>query len=294
MATLLEDRGFDLSGPLWSAHVLDGSPEAIAAIHREYLEAGADCLTTASYQVSSEGYQRAGRSGSDAANALREAVAIAVQVRDEYQRTDPRRVWIAASLGCYGAMLHNGAEYTGQYDCSFADLVSFHSRRIEVLASTEADFILFETIPLLDEARAIAAALRLHPGVPAAVSFSCRDRLRIAHGERLRDGIALLEGEQQVVAVGVNCIAPDLALDLIREVRRSTSKRVLVYPNSGEGWDTLHHCWTGAPRAGEFGSMAKEWRSAGADWVGGCCRTSPEDIRAMNAEADQIKASPRP
>ena len=60
MATELERKGFDLSGPLWSAHVLESSPEAIAAVHRDYLEAGADCLLTASYQVSAEGFQKIG------------------------------------------------------------------------------------------------------------------------------------------------------------------------------------------------------------------------------------------
>ena len=60
MATELERRGFDLDGPLWSAHVLVSSPEAIAAVHRDYLEAGADCLLTASYQVSAEGFQQLG------------------------------------------------------------------------------------------------------------------------------------------------------------------------------------------------------------------------------------------
>lgn len=283
MATNLEARGFDLSGPLWSAHVLESSPGAIAAIHREYLEAGADCLTTASYQVSFEGYEKSGRSEADAADALREAVRIAVRARDEYQKACRRRVWIAASLGCYGAMLHNGAEYHGRYDCSFSDLVSFHSRRIRVLASTEADFILFETIPLLEEARAIVAALKLNPGAPAGVSFSCRDHLHLAHGEKLSDGAAMLGGEPQVVAVGVNCVAPDLVADLVREIRRSTTERILVYPNSGEGWDSARRCWVGESRAGEFGRLARMWRAAGADWIGGCCRTGPEHIRSIGA-----------
>src|SRR5580658_836570 len=140
MATELERRGFNLAGPLWSAHVLESSPEAIAAVHREYLEAGADCLLTASYQVSAEGFQKIGfdpQSAADAAaHALRASVALAEQVRREYRANAPRRVWIAASLGPYGAMLHNGAEYHGNYDCFFQDLVGFHSRRIAVLNQT--------------------------------------------------------------------------------------------------------------------------------------------------------------
>src|SRR5580658_644206 len=94
MATELERRGFNLAGPLWSAHVLESSPEAIASVHREYLEAGADCLLTASYQVSAEGFQEIGFAPQDAAraaaNALRVSVALAESVRNEYQAGSPR------------------------------------------------------------------------------------------------------------------------------------------------------------------------------------------------------------
>src|SRR5580704_12376280 len=185
MATELERKGFNLAGPLWSAHVLESSPEAIAAVHREYLEAGADCLLTASYQVSAEGFQEIGfapqEAAKAAANALRASVALAEKVRDEYQAGSPRQIWIAASLGPYGAMLHNGAEYHGNYDCSFEDLVGFHSRRIAVLARTNADFLAFESIPLLEEARAILTALQPYPDVPAYISFTCRDGSHVSH-----------------------------------------------------------------------------------------------------------------
>ena len=241
MATELERRGCDLSGPLWSAHVLESSPETIAAVHREYLEAGADCLLTASYQISEEGFRELGRRPADAAAALRASVDIAGKVRREYRARAGRKIWIAASLGPYGAALHNGAEYHGNYDLGFDDLVGFHSRRIAVLEEmtereTDADFVIFETIPSLDEARAIAAALREHPGVPAAVSFTCRDESHVAHGERLSACARALNSEAQVIAVGVNCTAPRFLLSLIGELkagdRRSQSSSVQT-PASG-------------------------------------------------------------
>src|SRR3984885_1052880 len=89
IATEPERKGVNLDGPLWSAHVLESSPEAIAVVHREYLEAGADCLLTASYQVSAEGFQEIGFAPQDAAkaaaNALRASVTLAEKVRSEYQ-----------------------------------------------------------------------------------------------------------------------------------------------------------------------------------------------------------------
>ena len=84
MATELERRGCDISGPLWSAQVLDDSPGTIAAVHLDYLRAGADCISTASYQASALGYRELGRPAGDAAHALRASVAIAEQARADY------------------------------------------------------------------------------------------------------------------------------------------------------------------------------------------------------------------
>ena len=283
MATELERKGFHLAGPLWSAHVLESAPEALTAVHREYLEAGADCLLTASYQVSAEGFQEIGFNPQDAANAadkaLRASVALAEKASREYGPA--RKIWIAASLGPYGAMLHNGAEYHGNYNCPFDDLVGFHGRRIAVLARTNADFLAFESIPSLEEARAILAALQPHPDVAAYLSFTCRDGTHVSHGETLRACGELLDPQPQVIGIGVNCTAPELISSLIGERGKVTSKPIIVYPNSGEKWDALHRGWQGGGQIQAFGELAERWRGAGAQWIGGCCRTGPEHVRAV-------------
>jgi homocysteine S-methyltransferase len=285
MATELERKGFNLSGPLWSAHVLESSPDAIADVHRAYLEAGADCLLTASYQVSAEGFQKIGYdapSAADAAaNALRASVALAEKVRSEYQASSPRRIWIAASLGPYGAMLHNGAEYHGNYACGFDELVGFHNRRIAVLAQTNADFLAFESVPSLEEARAILAALHPYPDVAAYISFTCRDESHVSHGETLQACAELLDKEPQIIAIGINCTSPELIGSLVRQLEQATRKPILVYPNSGEQWDAVHRCWQGDGQVQQFGELARRWRGAGAQWIGGCCRTGPEHVRAV-------------
>lgn len=286
MATELERRGYDTSGPLWSAHVLDHSPAAIAGVHRDYLRAGADCISTASYQVSGYGYRELGRPPRDAADALRQSVAITEQARDEFGRENPRRVWIAASLGPYGAVLHNGAEYHGRYSIGFDDLVRFHAERLAVLAETEADFVAFETIPSLDEARAVLRALQQTPSVSAWISFTCRDASHVAHGERLEDCAAAVAPSPQVLAVGINCTAPHHIVSLIAEARRGArdQKPVAVYPNSGETWDAATRSWRGLADPGSFSALARAWYAAGAQAVGGCCRTGPAHIAAI-AEA---------
>ena len=282
MASELEYLGADINGPLWSAHVLEANPDKIVAVHRAYIEAGAEIIETASYQVSRMGYAEVGLDPSRADSALRRSVALA---REAAAGFPDRRVIIAASLGPYGAALHNGSEYHGNYNCTFADLVEFHRERIEVLASarpSEApDLLAFETLPSLAEAEAIGQALEPHPELTAWFSFTCRDEQYVAHGELLRQCAASVAAFPQTVAVGVNCTHPRLIPRLVAELRAASGKPVIVYPNSGEGWDAQNRCWTGTSDPMAYGEEAKIWFDAGAQIIGGCCRTRPAHIRQV-------------
>src|ERR1700751_965696 len=131
LATELERAGCDLRSPLWSGEVLRTEPEKVLAVHRSYLEAGADCLLTASYQVSAMGFREIGLTAQDARAAVQRSVAPAEGARFEYQDAQirpgrrSRRIWIAGSLGAYGAALHNGAEFHGRYNVDRAELAAF-------------------------------------------------------------------------------------------------------------------------------------------------------------------------
>lgn len=281
MATELERRGCNISGPLWSARALDEAPEVIRQVHLDYLRAGADCISTASYQVSAKGYAELGRPPAYAADAIRRSVEIAEAARAEYARVSSQSALIAVSLGPYGAVLHNGAEFHGRYEISFAELVAFHADRLAVAAETNADLIALETVPSLEEARAVLEALSLFPAMRAWMSFTCRDEQHVAHGEGVSDCAALLDGCKQVVAFGINCTHPQSVGRLIQTAKSATSKPIFVYPNSGEIWDAASRQWTGKSNPAEYGSLAAEWFRAGAQAVGGCCRTGPKHIRAV-------------
>ena len=282
MASELEYLGADINGPLWSAHVLEASPEKIVAVHRAYIEAGADIIETASYQVSRMGYAEVGLEPARADAALLRSVALA---REAAAAFPDRRVLIAASLGPYGAALHNGAEYHGRYNCTMDDLIEFHRQRIDVLASAPPaetpDLFAFETLPSLSEAEAIGQALAAHPELSAWFSFTCRDNQHVAHGELLRQCAGAVAALPQTVAIGVNCTHPSLITNLIAELREASDKPVIVYPNSGEGWDAEHRSWTGTTDPGAFGDEAEEWYKAGAQIIGGCCRTRPVHIHMV-------------
>ena len=285
MASELEFLGADISGPLWSAHVLESAPDKVVAVHRAYLQAGADILLTASYQVSRKGYGEFGLDPKRADAALLRSVELAVAARIEFPQ---KPILIAASLGPYGAALHNGAEYHGNYDCSFAELVEFHQQRIAVLAESNADILAFETLPSAEEAQAIGEALKPWPNIAAWFSFNCPDQraslLQIAHGEPLREAAKLVADFPQTLAVGINCTQPRWLPLLIPEMRAASGKPIVVYPNSGEGWDAESRCWINAPGVSDpvaFGEQAQQWSKAGAQIIGGCCRTRPEHIREV-------------
>jgi homocysteine S-methyltransferase len=282
MATELERHGCDLSGPLWSAHVLDSTPDLVRRVHLDYLRAGADCISTVSYQISNLGYAELGRSSADAERALRESVEIAIAARTEYRKESGRPIFVAASLGPYGAALHNGAEFHGRYNLGFDDLVQFHAERLAVIAETGADLIALETVPSIEEARAISLALSAFPGMAAWVSFTCRDEHRVAHGEPVGACAALLDSVPQVVAIGVNCTQPALLPTLIAGIRSGSGRPIFVYPNSGELWSAATRSWYGTSSIDDYARQAERWYAAGAQAVGGCCRTTPAHIRAVS------------
>ena len=290
LATELEGSGYDLNHPLWSARLLIENPEAICRVHRSYLEAGADCMITASYQASAVGLVAQGLSKKEAESTIVRSVTLACQARDDFLQ-DPGnkdtariRPLVAAGIGPYGAFLADGAEYRGDYGISESDLRAFHERRWHILAESPADLFACETIPSLPEAKALKSLLRETPDVRAWISFSCRDGEHICDGTRLAECAALFDEDEQVVAVGVNCTAPRYITSLIGQARLGApSKPIVVYPNSGEVYDAENRVWTGVSDPSDFGEAAVDWFKRGASLIGGCCRTGPHHIRAMKA-----------
>jgi homocysteine S-methyltransferase len=134
---------------------------------------------------------------------------------------------------------------------------------------------------LLAEAEAILEALDLFPHLAAYISFTCRDDTHTGHGEPIEDCARLLDPYPQIFAIGINCTAPIHILPLIHRIRAISTKRIAVYPNSGESWIAETRSWSGRSDPHAFGDMARQWRAAGADWIGGCCRTGPGHIRAI-------------
>jgi homocysteine S-methyltransferase len=296
LATELSRHGLDLSDDLWSARVLLDAPTAIERVHAEYYRAGADIAITASYQASYEGFAARGLDANATTALLRRSVELAQSARRTVLREQPgmtRELFVAASVGPYGAVLHDGSEYRGDYGLAESALVDFHRARFHALADAGADLLACETIPSRTEAAALVRLLGERADAQAWITFSCRDGRHTAAGDAIAECARWLDGVPQVVAVGVNCVAPEWVESLIGEVRAGTDKPVVVYANSGETWDAEARCWRGS--ADRFTTYVSRWLHAGAQWIGGCCRTTPEDIRRVRAEVDAFaERSARP
>lgn len=291
VATELSRHGMNLSDDLWSARVLIEAPDAIERVHTEYFLAGADIAVTASYQASYDGFAKRGLSAESATAVLQRSVEIAQSARSRMLRARPgtvRELLVAASVGPYGAVLHDGSEYRGDYGLDANALVDFHRERFTVLADAGADLLACETIPSRIEAAALVRLLGERPDAKAWVTFSCRDGRHTSAGDSIAECARWLDGVPQVVAIGVNCVAPELVESLIHELGTGTMKPIVVYPNSGETWDAAARCWVGT--ADRFTAYVPRWLGAGASWIGGCCRTTPDDIRRVRADVDAFAA----
>ena len=236
LATELERRGYDISGSLWSARVLRESPEAIEQLHYDYYAAGAGCAITASYQASYEGFATVGLEEDETTALLRLSVELAKSARARYQRDHPadcRRLHVAASIGPFGATTHDGAEYRGDYGLSVDKLLAFHSRRFGVLAASGADLLACETIPVLDEARALAALLAENPRTIAWMSFTSPDGVHTSHGEPLTECARVLDKVPNLIAIGVNCVKPEIVGSAIEALKAGSGKACRRLPELG-------------------------------------------------------------
>jgi len=299
LATYLEHLGADISGSLWSASILLSQPELIKKTHLDYYRAGANIAITASYQASIAGLiAHLGLSEGEAKSVVGKSVELAIEARDMYVREKlegscERSVdeeglrgdlFVAGSVGPYGAFLSDGSEYRGDYLVAHDVMKEFHRGRIQALVDAGVDVLACETIPSKSETVALLDLMRSEfKDTEAWFTFTLRDAEHIADGTSLREIAALFDDAEQVVGLGFNCVPDDLALAALKNLKPLVKRgSLIVYPNSGEQWNAKAREWEGSRTEGEgLASKVVQWEEAGAGMIGGCCRTTPEDIKTM-------------
>ncbi|MCO7174985.1 homocysteine S-methyltransferase [Sporolactobacillus kofuensis] len=289
MATEIEKQGIVIDSELWSASVIHDNPASIKKVHLDYFHAGADVATTNTYQATMAGFQQSGYTEQEAATMIKKAVEIAIESRTEFweslseeQRKKRPFPLIAGSVGPYGAYLADGSEYTGDYTLNDAGYKQFHQSRMQLLKEAGSDVFAFETLPNFHEAQVLAELLQNeYPDDEAWLSFSISRDGQLCDGTPLSEAAAYFNSNDQITAIGVNCTALTRITSAIETIRNATNKPIIVYPNSGEHYNPIKKIWQAPKKLPSFGSLSKEWFDAGASLIGGCCRTTPEDIRQI-------------
>ncbi|XP_045777496.1 homocysteine S-methyltransferase 2-like [Maniola jurtina] len=286
--------------PLWTARFLLTNPDDVYQTHLDFLRAGADVISTNTYQASITGFvKHLGISAEEACRLIRRAVELAKRARQTYseecqnQGLPVRKVRIAGSVGPYGAYLHDGSEYTGQYADKTADqtLYEWHKPRMDILVSSGVDLLAIETIPCKTEAFVLAEMLKEYPDVKAWISFSCKDDKSLAHGENFQSVARALwqKNTDQLVGIGINCLSPNYVSNLIDGINDGFNPPIpiVTYPNSGEKFK--HGVgWVEKDKCKSLHTFVDEWLKLNVKYVGGCCRTYAEDIAAIRKKVDAL------
>lgn len=286
LGTQMQNHGFNINDSLWSAKFLDENPDAIKLVHKEYLEAGADCIISSSYQASLEGFLEKGFNEEKATHLISSSIKIAKDTRDEfwesYKNSDRLKPLIAASIGPYGAYLANGAEYSGNYEISEEKLSSFHEKRLDTIMQMHPDIIACETIPLFSEVKILSKLLEKYEHTTSWICLSAKNENLTNAGDNIEEVISWLNTQKHIDAIGINCTAPQYISALIKKIKRISDKLIVIYPNGGSAYNPISKIWESSlTDPEEFAKMAFLWNSLGADIIGGCCETTPKEIKKI-------------
>ena len=277
----LQAQGCALDHQLWTANILRTNPNEIKRAHLAFLEAGARCLITSSYQASPAGFRKIGLNEPEIAELFRRSVTLAQDAKREFLAESgvASPIFIAASMGPYGATLADGSEYRGDYEVTDQLLHDFHQERFDLLEGLDFDCFACETMPSLREAKILAHLLNTSQKA-GWITFSCKDENHISDGTPLAECFEHLAGNPGVFGLGVNCTHPKFITDLIIAGRPHLHDcKLVVYPNSGEAYQASQNQWRGEAFA--LSVLASAWLELGVDIIGGCCRIGPLEIAQL-------------
>lgn len=285
LATELQVRGVNIDGKLWSARAINENPDAIKQVHVDYFNAGANVAITASYQASIKGLEEAGFTKEAAIDLIKKSVELAKEARWQFETdTGMGGGLVAGSIGPYGAYLNDGSEYRGNYKLESKEMIAFHRDRMKALLDAGVDVLAIETIPSFAEVHALLTLLEEFPSAFAWMSFTTRNDHELADGTSLEKVLRSVDRSKQIIAVGVNCIPMKDVAGVLEEMSSHTTKPLIAYPNSGQTFDPATNTWLGERTSREdWKDLVYEWRGRGARFIGGCCQTTPDDIKAIVA-----------
>jgi homocysteine S-methyltransferase len=279
LSTELESLGANFQSELWTGQALLNSPDLVLRAHKNFVDAGAEVIISSSYQLSRSGFEEIGLSAKYADRALEESVELA---RSAVHNSSCQ---VAASIGPYGAILHDGSEFRGDYKLSQSQLEDFHFERLEIILAAKPDMLAVETIPNVIETKALVNVLR-KTDLPTWFSFTAASGSKMWSGEHIEDAAGELAGLTNLVAAGVNCVQPSQVKELTTRINVVTGLPAIAYPNGGGKWDASTNTWSGQDSK-SLVDWISQWTDTAIDWVGGCCGTSAQEIAKVKLALSQ-------
>ena len=251
-------------------------PELVRTIHEEYLQAGAEIIETNTFGANAFRLQRYGLADrvADINRAGAEVARKAVAQRADKQNT---KAYVAGSIGPLGMRL----EPLGKI--SLAEARAAFAEQIRALAEGGVDMLLFETVSALNEAeQAILAAKETAPDLPILVMVTVDEDANCLDGSSPEVAAARLTA-WGADGVGCNCsVGPATVLTAIECMASATNLPLIAMPNAGMPRDVEgRNIYLTSPEY--MASFTRKLLKAGAQFVGGCCGTTPNHIRAMKS-----------
>lgn len=271
--TTVEQFGYDVKHELWSSNLIQSNPEAVYKVHKAFVDSGAEIILTNTYQASVQSFLNIGIDRATACTYLATAVELAT-------RAAGNRAIVAGSLGPYGAMLGNGSEYTGHYEETEADYIQYHKERLDILIETGISVFAFETIPNIEEIKAVRTLLLDYPSIETWISVTLKDHDHLSDGTPLEAVIEVVNEIENVLAFGVNCTSVNVIDAAVDKLITLSDKPLILYPNSGRQYDAVHKVWIDQEDA-SLVEAAPRWKEKGVKIIGGCCQVGPGEIKEL-------------
>ncbi|WP_291634865.1 homocysteine S-methyltransferase family protein [Clostridium sp.] len=269
MGTMLHEYGIKRGELPESYNLLH--PELIEKIHRGYLDAGSDVITTNTFGANS---YKLKNSQYTVESIIKNAVKIARKVAVER--------FVALDVGPIGQLM----EPLGTL--SFANAYEAFAEQIKIGSREGADIILIETMSDIYEAKAAILAAKENSSLPVICTMSYQSDGRTLTGTDPLTMVNVLQG-LGVDAIGVNCsLGPNEMLPIIAEILKYSSVPVIVQPNAGlpklKNDETVFDV-----NSHEFAQYAKLMAEMGVTIFGGCCGTTYAHIKAIKDELKNLK-----
>ena len=283
MSFPMEQLGYNLKNKLWTGMALISDPDIIKNIHKGYIDAGADYISTSTYQVSYDRLKNMGYQSSKIKKVFQKSVDLVKEAIKESR--SKKEIKIVGSFGPFASYDPKASEYVGKYNSTDDEIKNFHLNNINIIEETDLDIILYETIPCLREIKVLSKVLS-QTNKEIWISITCNENIEFRDGSSFKEACKIISPIKQITTLGINCFSPLLVEKALKKLKKYSNKKTLVYPNSGEKYNPKDKYWSGK---NEFNNlMIKNWLSLSPDIIGGCCRVGYNNIKKMREEIDSL------